>query len=53
VFTHFALAQDVWSARIDSLQVQLLLRDHNNWQVVPRPEEKALPTVFRKALKFL
>lgn len=53
VFTHFTLAQDVWSARVDSLQVQLLLRDHNNWQVVPRPEEKALPTVFRKALKFL
>ncbi len=53
VFTHFALTQDVWVAEIDGAQTQALLRTHNNWQVLPFVEQKALPTVFRKALKFL
>jgi A/G-specific adenine glycosylase len=53
VFTHFALTQEVWLARASSEQVGHLLRAHNGWQVLPLVEQKALPTVFRKALKFL
>lgn len=53
VFTHFALTQQVWVAQASTEQVGALLRDHNNWQLLPLGEQKALPTVFRKALKFL
>ncbi len=53
VFTHFALSQSVWVQRISDSALSSVLRAHNNWQVLPLAEQKSLPTVFRKALKYL
>jgi A/G-specific adenine glycosylase len=53
VFTHFALSQQVWETEVGSEQAKALLRSHNNWQLLPLTDQKALPTVFRKALKVL
>ncbi len=52
VFTHFALTQTVWLARLTAEQGQSLLRAHNDWQALPLAEVAALPTAFRKALGF-
>lgn len=53
VFTHFALEQAVWKREATAAEIAELLRRHNDWQYVPVDGQKALPTVFRKALKFL
>lgn len=53
VFTHFALSQQVWETEVENAQAKALLRGHNNWQILPLTDQKALPTVFRKALKVL
>ena len=53
VFTHFALTQEVRLYRPGEAKIAELLRQHNDWQVLPFDEQTALPTVFRKALKFL
>ncbi|WP_443750572.1 A/G-specific adenine glycosylase [Asticcacaulis solisilvae] len=53
VFTHFALEQAVWKRDATAAEIADLLRRHNDWQLVPFDHQKALPTVFRKALKFL
>ena len=53
VFTHFALSQAVWRAEATDAQIADLLRRHNSWQMLPIAEQKALPTVFRKALAYL
>ncbi len=53
VFTHFALEQAVWKREATAAEIADLLRRHNDWQLVPFAEQKALPTVFRKALKFV
>lgn len=53
VFTHFALEQAVWKREATAAEIVGMLRAHNDWQLVPFEEQKALPTVFRKALKFL
>jgi A/G-specific adenine glycosylase len=50
VFTHFALTQVVWVRRLSGGEAASLLRANNAWQVLPLTE-KALPTVFAKALK--
>lgn len=50
VFTHFALTQEVWVRRLSDEETAPLLRANNAWQVMPL-NEKALPTVFAKALK--
>ncbi|HVZ29895.1 MAG TPA: A/G-specific adenine glycosylase [Asticcacaulis sp.] len=52
-FTHFALTQDVWVAKAGDTKAMELLRVHNGWQVLPTGGHRTLPTVFRKALKFL
>ena len=52
VFTHFALTQEVWLARISHEDGQALLRRHNDWQALPLADQRALPTAFRKALAF-
>ena len=52
VFTHFALTQEVWLARISGVQGQALIRTHNDWQLLPLADQRSLPTVFHKALKF-
>ncbi|ESQ76802.1 A/G-specific adenine glycosylase [Asticcacaulis sp. AC402] len=53
VFTHFALTQQVWIARVGSSAFADFLRHHNGWQALPLEHVKALPTVFTKALKSL
>lgn len=53
VFTHFALTQEIWLIRRTPAEVQALLRTRNDWQRLPFSEAKALPTVFRKAVKGL
>jgi A/G-specific adenine glycosylase len=50
IFTHFALTQEVWVRRLSDEEKASLLRTNNAWQVLPLTE-KALPTVFAKALK--
>ena len=50
VFTHFALTQEVWVWRLSVEETASLLRANNAWQILPLTE-KALPTVFAKALK--
>ncbi|HTN41844.1 MAG TPA: NUDIX domain-containing protein, partial [Asticcacaulis sp.] len=50
VFTHFALTQAVWQARLSDEALCDFLRHNNNFQLLP-VSEKALPTVFAKALK--
>ncbi|MGA9659292.1 MAG: A/G-specific adenine glycosylase [Asticcacaulis sp.] len=52
VFTHFALTQEVWVAHLSEDEAQNLLRQHNDWQLMAMTE-KALPTVFAKALKHI
>ncbi len=51
VFTHFALSQDIWLVRQAKEEIQLLLRKHNDWKILPLAQAKVLPTVFRKAVK--
>ena len=51
VFTHFALTQEVWLARLSREAAQILSRQHNDWQWLPLAEQRSLPTVFRKALR--
>ncbi len=53
VFTHFALEQAVWQREATAAEIADLLRAHNDWQLLPLDGQRALPTVFRKALKFL
>jgi A/G-specific adenine glycosylase len=53
VFTHFALEQAVWKREATVAEIAGLLRARNDWQLVPFSEQKVLPTVFRKVLKFL
>jgi len=53
VFTHFALEQAVWKREATAAEIADLLRAHNDWQLVPFDAQKTLPTVFRKALKFI
>ncbi|EGF90173.1 hhH-GPD superfamily base excision DNA repair family protein [Asticcacaulis biprosthecium C19] len=53
VFTHFALTQEVWLARVSVDDFSDVLRRHNAYQALPLAEVKALPTVFAKALKSL
>jgi len=53
VFTHFALEQAVWKREASAAEIAALLRAHNDWKLLPFTEQKALPTVFRKALKFV
>lgn len=53
VFTHFALSQSVWVTDVDDSVLSKLLRAHNSWRVLPLAEQKSLPTVFRKALKYI
>ena len=50
VFTHFALTQEVWRAHLSDEAVRDFLRHNNGFQLLP-VSEKALPTVFAKALK--
>jgi len=50
VFTHFALTQEVWVRCLSGEETTSLLRANNAWQILPLTE-KALPTVFAKALK--
>jgi len=50
VFTHFALTQEVWLACLPDEVVGDFLRQNNGFQLMP-VSEKALPTVFAKALK--
>ncbi|ESQ92267.1 A/G-specific adenine glycosylase [Asticcacaulis benevestitus] len=50
VFTHFALTQEVWVRRLSDEETASMLRANNAWQILPL-SEKALPTVFAKALK--
>jgi len=50
VFTHFALTQEVWRAHLSDEAVRDFLRQNNHFQLMP-VSEKALPTVFAKALK--
>ena len=51
VFTHFALTQEVWVRRLSDEETASLLLTNNAWQVLLLTE-KALPTVFAKALKY-
>ena len=53
VFTHFALSQAVWRAEVDDAEAAKLVRRRNDWQWLPIDAQKALPTVFRKALAYL
>jgi A/G-specific adenine glycosylase len=53
VFTHFALTQEIWRIRLARDEVPARLRAHNDWQWLPLDEARALPTVFRKAVKGL
>ena len=53
VFTHFALEQAVWKREATAGEIAGLLRGHNDWQLVPFDGQKALPTIFRKVLKFV
>ncbi len=53
VFTHFALEQIVWKREATQAEIAGLLRAHNDWQLVQFDAQKTLPTVFRKALKFV
>jgi A/G-specific adenine glycosylase len=50
VFTHFALTQEVWRAHLSDEAMRDFLRHNNGFQLLP-VSEKALPTVFTKALK--
>ena len=50
VFTHFALRQDVWRVRLLDEVANNFLRQNNSFQLMPI-SDKALPTVFAKALK--
>jgi A/G-specific adenine glycosylase len=50
VFTHFALTQEVWRLQISEEVRDDFLRLNNRFQLMP-VSEKALPTVFAKALK--
>lgn len=50
VFTHFALTQEVWRAHLSDEEMGDFLRRNNSFQLLP-VSEKALPTVFAKALK--
>jgi A/G-specific adenine glycosylase len=50
VFTHFALTQEVWRAQLSDEELRDFLRRNNSFQLMP-VSEKALPTVFAKALK--
>jgi A/G-specific adenine glycosylase len=50
VFTHFALTQEVWRAQLSDEDMSDFLRRNNSFQILP-VSEKALPTVFAKALK--
>ncbi len=50
VFTHFALTQEVWRVQISDEVVGDFLCRNNRFQLLP-VSEKALPTVFAKALK--
>ena len=50
VFTHFTLTQEVWRAQVSDEAVRDFLRRNNSFQLMP-VSEKALPTVFVKALK--
>ncbi len=49
VFTHFTLSQSVWRRHAGDSEIQELLRLHNDWQLVAPDQQRALPTVFRKA----
>ncbi|MDC7674965.1 A/G-specific adenine glycosylase [Asticcacaulis machinosus] len=53
VFTHFALTQNVWLQRLTEDEMSEFLRQNNRFQRLGFGNEKALPTVFGKALKFL
>ncbi|ESQ92121.1 adenine glycosylase [Asticcacaulis sp. AC460] len=53
VFTHFALTQQVWLARVSTADLTDLLRRHNAYQALLLTESKSLPTVFAKALRSL
>ena len=50
VFTHFALTQVVWRAHLSDEAMSEFLRCNNRFQLFPI-SERALPTVFAKALK--
>ncbi len=50
VFTHFALTQEVWRVQLSDEALRDFLRHNNGFQLLP-VNEKALPTVFAKALK--
>jgi A/G-specific adenine glycosylase len=52
VFTHFALTQEIWRAQLSDEVLDDFLRHNNGFQLLPI-REKALPTVFAKALKGL
>jgi A/G-specific adenine glycosylase len=51
VFTHFALTQEVWRAQVSDEVIGDFLRHNNGFQLM-LVTEKALPTVFAKALKY-
>lgn len=51
VFTHFVLTQEVWYAQISDKALSDFLPQNNHFQLMPFAD-KALPTVFAKALKF-
>ncbi|MDC7683803.1 A/G-specific adenine glycosylase [Asticcacaulis sp. BYS171W] len=51
VFTHFALKQQVWRIELNAVEMSDFLRQHNQYQLLPWADKKALPTVFGKALK--
>lgn len=50
IFTHFALMQDVWQVQLSDEALRDFLRHNNNFQLLS-VSEKALPTVFAKALR--
>ncbi|ESQ77509.1 A/G-specific adenine glycosylase [Asticcacaulis sp. YBE204] len=53
VFTHFALKQQVWQLELSAQEVSAFLRQHNQYQLLPWADKKALPTVFGKALRLV
>jgi A/G-specific adenine glycosylase len=53
VFTHFALTQVVWRQSLHPAQFDSFLRQNPHYQALNLAETSALPTVFKKALKFL
>lgn len=53
VFTHFALTQSVWRQQLSEVRMADFLRRNNRFQLLTFDNQKALPTVFSKALKFI